>query len=551
MPARLAQQFHFARHIPLRQVFHRLALVVRRRFETAVQPAFDRLAASGAVLNPQIPKPIFTNRNHGVARIEGGWSFHFLGRSKRFSDFNFWTRPDQEGGDQLWQMNLHYMEYLAALGVQDSLFLMRSWIAHNPPFTAGGWRDAWNSYTVSIRIVAWLQRLAVSPEIAKPDIIGSLFGQIEFLTSHIERDIGGNHLIKNIKALIWASACFSGPSPDLWRNTGLRLLRDEMTRQILDDGFHYEKSPSYHCQVFADLLEIRRALTALGEEGQFFDPILERMGLAVAALTHPDGGPALFNDSGLTMACAPHDCLRVFQSIFGRPISCPADIAFTDAGYYVHRGPDIALFVDMGRIGPDDLPAHAHADVGSFELSVGGHRFVVDQGVFEYVDGDRRTLSRQTASHNCLVIDGRSQADLFGAFRCGRRPNVDVTDYVVRQTGFTLSGSHDGFAPHKLSRTFNVDHHHISIVDVISGPDFGTASFGLLLHPDCAVEIDGNVAKVSRAGRRIEISTTAALSVEPAVYWPDMGIEHQTTRLRLTLVADNRECETDIVIVQD
>jgi hypothetical protein len=35
--------------------------------------------------------------------------------------------------------------------------------------------------------------------------------QLVFLERNLETDICGNHLIKNIKALIWASAYFTGP----------------------------------------------------------------------------------------------------------------------------------------------------------------------------------------------------------------------------------------------------------------------------------------------------------------------------------------------------
>jgi len=380
--------------------------------------------------------------------------------------------------------------------------------------------------------------------------VKSVAEQTGFLARHLERDIGGNHLIKNIKALIWASACFSGKTADDWRQTGLGLLHAELDRQILTDGFHYEKSPSYHAQVFADLLEIRYALAEIEEDCRFLEPILDTMAAAIAGMTHPDGGPVLFNDAGLTMAYAPQDCLRGYQAVCAKSVPSLKRAHFGDAGYTAHRSDDFALFIDMGRIGPNDLPAHAHADIGTFELSVGGHRFVVDQGVFEYVDGPRRQQARDSVSHNVLTIDGESQAELFGAFRCGKRPMVTVERYDMRDGGFTLCGSHDGFAPYHVSRSFDVDGNRIVICDTIAGAGYGAASAGLLLHPDCRVTIADGCATVSRAGWCIRISTTAHVAVEPAVYWPDMGIEQQTSRLRLTLPPDSRECKTDIAIMQ-
>ena len=57
----------------------------------------------------------------------------------------------------------------------------------------------------------------------------------------------------------------------------------------------------------------------------------------------------------------------------------------------------------------------------------GGERVIVDQGVHEYIPGERRRLSRSAASHNTVCIEGADQADFFGAFRCGRRPNVSIS----------------------------------------------------------------------------------------------------------------------------
>ena len=161
-------------------------------------------------------------------------------------------------------MNLHYMEYLEE--ADDKLFadLVRQWIDANPPYSRGYWKDSWNSYTVSLRTVVWMQQLARRgarlDAATREAAVASLAQQIRFLEANLETDIGGNHLIKNIKALLLASAFFDGSEAERWRALGLRLLAEELDGQVLPDGTHYERSPSYHCQVFADLLECRQAL---------------------------------------------------------------------------------------------------------------------------------------------------------------------------------------------------------------------------------------------------------------------------------------------------
>src|SRR5262249_53295111 len=147
-------------------------------------------------------------------------------------------------------------------------------------------------------------------------IAASLAQQLHFLEHNLETDIGGNHLIKNIKALIWGSAFFTGPPADRWRSLGLLLLTKELPRQVLRDGMHYERSPSYHCQVFADLLEIRHVLSH-DPLGDTLDAALARMAQVTVDLAHPDGLVALFNDAGLSMAYAPDLCLDAYTAVLG------------------------------------------------------------------------------------------------------------------------------------------------------------------------------------------------------------------------------------------
>lgn len=540
----IARNIAFVRHIPLRQIAARVTLAARRRWALRRPPTLESDARRAATP----PLPLFAPRTGMIERVPGGWRFTFIGRSVAMGETIDWHGD----GDQLWRMNLHYMEYLEELDRDAGLALIRQWIAANPPFRAGYWHDAWNSYALSLRVVVWMQRLAawgVGVDEAD-DIHYSLAAQIDFLTRNLETDLGGNHLIKNIKALAWASAYFAAPESDTWRALASELLNRELPRQILRDGVHYERSPSYHAQVFADLIETRAAL-GFGAATVSLDAALQRMAAAAAMLAHPDGGPAQFNDAGLTMAYPPAQCLTAYAQATGQPIP-KADGAFRlpSAGYFGLHAPGFALIADMGAIGPDSLPAHAHGDIGSVELSVGGLRFIVDQGVFEYGTGDKRQASRSAHSHNCLAIHGAEPADFFGAFRCGRRPKVTVMQYVGGEDRMVLRGHHDGYRhlPGKpeVERRVEVDATSVTLHDRIHGETWHPATSRLLFHPDCSVELRGDTAIVSRGGITLGIRGSAPLHVEDALWWPDMGIEVATRRLCLTLPADCFEARFEI-----
>lgn len=474
--------------------------------------------------------PLLPPHGGTAERLADGWRFRFLGRASEMTAGIDWRAP---GHDQLWRMNLHYMSYLEAVTDTDFASLVADWIASNPPYAPGSPSAAWSAYALSLRVVVWMQQLATRSARLDPGLIAkveaSLGAQLFYLEGHLETDVGGNHLIKNLKALLWASRFFTGAAAARWRARGLSLLRRELGRQILADGLHYERSTSYHAQVFADLVEIRHALGADPFEGAL-DTAVRRMAQPLADLAHPDGTPALFNDSGLTMAPAPRICLAAL----GGTYAAQNRFAYPESGYFGCRNDAYCLIADFGPVGPDDLPAHAQGDIGSFELSVAGERLIVDPGVFEYLAGQRRSRSRSAAAHNVLWVEGADQAEFFGAFRCARRPVVRAT-WAPRDEGFILEGWHDGYGA-RAWRRIDAGAEEISIEDWLEGEEGRPASVSFLLHPGARVErVEGGL-RIARGRSVMLLRSEFPLSVEKDVWWPDMGVELATSRIRLLLL---------------
>ena len=113
---------------------------------------------------------------------------------------------------------------------------------------------------------------------------------------NLEWDLRGNHLFKNIKALMFAGLGLHGRQSLFLE--GQKLLLQELSVQVPADGAHFEKSPLYHVQVLEDLLEI----TILYRKAKLKIPpqltaAIERMGTALAFYVYPDGGLPLFSDS--------------------------------------------------------------------------------------------------------------------------------------------------------------------------------------------------------------------------------------------------------------
>ncbi len=527
----------FARHVPPRRLLRRLMLGVRRALRDRWPGRARALAAPALAQAP--PSPLFAPRNGGIA----GDTFTFLGRSVTMNGRIDWSAPSLAPRDQLWRMNLHYMEYLEEVDDARMLVLIDEWMSANPANRPGAWKDSHNSYALSLRVVVWMQQLAVR-KLSPPLVLASLAGQLRFLEANLETDLGGNHLIKNVKALLSASAFFAGRDAARWRRKGLRLLLAEIEAQVLPDGVHYERSPSYHAQVFADLLECRHAL---GEAApRALDEVLQAMAQGAADLAHPDGGPAQFNDAGLTMAYASGECLDVYRCLTQQEAAPAPVFAYPEAGYFGRREGGDYFIADCGRIGPDALPAHAHGDVLSFELSVGGERIIVDPGVYEYFDGAKRHESRAASSHNTLCFEGLDQAEFFGAFRCGRRPHVEVRTLVCEPDRLAFEGTHDGYRPHKHDRAFDQTSGALKIVDRIWGPP-RAARIGFLLHPDVEVALDEKGAELKRGAARLRFRASVAVTSKAAVWWPDMGRERPTLRLCLDVAAGVSEVKSEFI----
>lgn len=534
----LGRQLAFARRLAPAQIFRRLRLKLRRQIEARLRPSLD---AGPCRLAALAPVALLQSRSAPARRTADGWRFTFLGTTANCGTTVDWQFPDRSAEAQLWRMNLHYFEHSEGLDDESFGLLVDQWIAANPAYGSGSTEDSWNAYALSIRVTVWLQqaarrRLTLDPQL-RARLVGSAACQLIYLERHIESDIGGNHLIKNIKALLWGALAIECPAAARWRRTGLRLLERELA-QILPDGVHFELSPSYHCQVLGDLIEIRHAL-GIDPFGGRLDTAITTATQAAVDLAHPDGLVAQFGDSGLTMAHPPAALAEACRRLLGQPIAPRRTFVLANGGYCGARNQDAAVIVDCGALGPDHLPGHAHGDMFAFEWSVGGRRVVVDQGVFEYVAGKRRQASRSTLFHNSVAAPGADQGEFFGAFRLGRRCRPVAVRAVASEQSLLVEGVHSGF----VGLGGGVRHHRrieatpqrIAVVDRLDRRLAG-ASATLLLAPD-ARPVAAGAGKIEIHGYSspIEITANTPIEIEPAEWWPDMGKTIPTTRLRMRL----------------
>jgi len=390
-----------------------------------------------------------------------------------------WAPPE---APRLWLFHLHYFEWAWSFAADPD----REWAGEAFSRLWGSWTqatrfgrgDAWSPYVVSLR--AWalcgVHPCLASRSAVGADIVAHLRLSAAFLRRSIELDVGGNHLVKNLKALVGLGV-FLGDER-LVRRASSRLA-GQLPVQVLPDGGHYERSPSYHCQVLGDLIDVEGLLRAAGAAPvDGLGETVEAMRRWLGAMLLPDGEVPLFNDCTLVgrerlalLSPAPRPSLRL--------------VVLQPSGYVVMRpGPRLHLVADIGPPCPPELPAHAHADCLSFEMAVDGERTIVDSGTSTYAFGPRRRHERSTKAHNTVEVDGADQSEVWGTFRVGSRARPTLHGAVDDGETIEVTASHDGYRrlPGRPvhSRTWTAMADQLEILDRVDGA--GTHRVAAHLH---------------------------------------------------------------------
>ena len=432
-------------HLRPGQVAHRARLrgqqACLRRFPEAGRRVLSGPDPSAAVGWPDAFRPV-------DARTPGRWpelpelragKIRLLGLVRTLGDPPGWRHTD---APRLWRFHLHYWDWAWGLAADSdrlaarALFarLWRSWQAS----AEFGYGDAWHPYPAALRAWSWCalhHDLAASSDI-EPDFVAGLAVHAGFLRRHVEYDVGGNHVIKGLKALTGLAAFFAD---ERLMRLALRRIAGQLTRQVLADGGHYERAPAYHCQVLADLIDVADLLRAMGQApSDEISAAVDRMRSWLGTVLTPDGQVPLLND-GYPVE---HELLAALlpgQAPDNPLVMLPATglVRAAAGGWY--------LLADVGPPCPPSLPAHAHADTLGCLVYVDQAPLLIDTGTSTYEPGPVRRYERSTAAHNTVEVDGADSTEVWGVFRAGRRARVRGLLAHADSSSVICEATHDGF----------------------------------------------------------------------------------------------------------
>ena len=467
-------------------------------------------------------------------------------------------------GSHLWNFQLHYFPFTLGCAqryLENRLpadfapcrHLIENWIEKARP----GVSDGWDAYPLSVRVVNWIFALTLlADDYPDQDFLdrwrGSIWRQLDYLSNHLEYHLLANHLFRNIRALVIGGLFFDNL---VWLRRGEKLLWQELDEQVLPDGGHFERAPMYHAQTLSDVIECVALLR------HFSRPLpagttdrIVRMTDFLEALSYRDGRLALFNDSASTAETLPQPIIRAARRIAPRPPG-PTPNEFPSTGYYTWESADgdEKIIVDAGPPSVAYNAAHAHCDLLSFELRLGGRPLIVDTGVHGYGGDLYREYCRSTRAHNTIRIDGAEQSEIWGTFRMGGMAQPAESSAISKSDQWHFHGAAYPFNGHLINgqlinsrRSGSLRHDRRitrdaagvwTIEDRIDGAGFSFVESFLHLHPEVRLTIETDRSAILHAGalkyRLITFGETDRVSTKwitatdgspDGWYFPEFGV---------------------------
>jgi uncharacterized heparinase superfamily protein len=415
-----------------------------------------------------------------------------------------------------------WLRDLRALGTDAARLRARSlvsdWIANGASETMAQRPDV-----AGTRIAAWLGHydffFAAADDLFRQRLMARLVSDARALSAALPAEELDARALTALKGLIAAAVALPEHGGFLLR--ALRFLPQEIGRHVLPDGCHPERSPAAQLAALQDLTEIRALLQAAqAQPPAALASAIDRMGPALRALRHGDGGLALFNGSKEEASAL----VELVLTQAGRGGRAPA--ALPDGGFHRLAAGRSVLIVDCGAPPSAGVDRWAHAGTLSMEMSVGRDRLVVNCGAFPAGPAAWRDATRATAAHSTLVIADVNSSEL-KPDGLGRRPVTVEAQRQEANGAHWLEVSHDGWkkpfgAVHRRRLYMAESGEDVRGEDVVEAPAPQPFTVRFHLHPSVHVNLqqDGEAVLLrlpSGGGWRLR-ADGARMTLEESVY---------------------------------
>jgi hypothetical protein len=381
--------------------------------------------------------------------------------------------PARAGDHKLiWEMNRH--QHLALLAqahllsgdpafAAELLRQLNAWIADNPFQRGINWASA---LEVAFRSLSWCWIFHLAGGAMDAPLRARFLNALYRHGLHLRRNLSvyfspNTHLLGEAVALHALGRLFPQfPHAGEWRETGDRIVAEQLYRQVREDGSHIEQSTYYHVYAL-DMFLFHCILAGSWREHR---ARLEHMAAFLAAVLAPGGDLPLIGDDDGGRFFYPFGAQRRYGLatlatcgvLFERPewiasehavaeqaawwigarafdvhprFLQPAGVSlFRGAGLLALRERDVHLLFDAGPFGPWSA-GHSHSDTLALTLTHMGKRILIDPGTYSYCDPVWRDRFRGSAAHNSIRIDALEQAAPASLFAWRNPPAVRILKF--------------------------------------------------------------------------------------------------------------------------
>jgi hypothetical protein len=398
-------------------------------------------------------------------------SFTFLNKSRTCIESIDWDFAEH---GKLWTYNLNYFDFLNQEGLSKEvgLSLIQHYINSSERI-----KNGMEPYPISLRGINWIKFLSRN-KIQDQTINQCLYNHYYTLLNNREFHLLGNHLLENGFSLFFGAYYFKDIS---LLKASISILKRELKEQILQDGAHFELSPMYHQIILNRLLDCinisKSNCWSAFNDLELLSNYAQSMLGWLETITYCNGNIPMVNDS--TNDIAP--CSKsLFEYAKRLELSWGKSI-LSDSGYRKWECDEYELLMDVGEIGPDYIPGHAHADTFNFELFINKKPFIVDTGISTYEKNHTRQSERSTQAHNTVVCANENSSQVWSGFRVAERARI--TKFLETQNKIT--SEHNGYKKQGLihQRSFHRGEKKLLIEDNLIGKTAETSYAYLHFHP--------------------------------------------------------------------
>lgn len=473
---KLLLYYHTLKYLKLIQIRYQFWYKLRNKWRriTRFQYNYTKKVPKFEVLN-------FAKSIGNYTTYNGGCTFEFLNLVQDFKNEINWDFPEY---GKLWTYNLNYFEYLNQHGNKkfhaDFIYILKQYSLDLPKLINGN-----EPFPTALRIINWVKYF-LENKVSDKDLIQSLYCQLYILDDNKEYHLLGNHLLENGFALMMGGLFFQDK---YIYSQGKQILYNELNEQVLGDGAHFELSAMYHCLMLYRLLDVVNLLQtnddtlsqSLGSQTEFTAFLVSKatnMCGWLNAIVYDNGDIVHFNDSTDGIAPRSNELFDYAQRLSVQY----SQNRLMDSGYRRLKNNKIDAILKTGKIGPDYIPGHAHADSLTFECRINGVPFIVDTGISTYEKNVRRQVERSTFSHNTVSIENTNSSQVWGGFRVGKRAKSEVSN----ETETFVQSWHNGY-DELCTRAWRLESDSLIIFDQLPNHS-GEAHFHF--YPEQPIELN-------------------------------------------------------------